>query len=75
VGQFSLPWSEPAGLQRAVWKGEDGNDTDADRDGALDDLELLVKARKRQTRRSVVQIAIASQQVRAFRRAGTPQQQ
>ena len=42
VGQFPLLRSEPAGLERAIWKGEDGDDSNADRDSALDDLQTSV---------------------------------
>jgi hypothetical protein len=49
VGQFSLFWSQPASLERAVRKSEDSDDSNADRDSALDDLQTLVEARQDRT--------------------------
>jgi hypothetical protein len=46
MSKFSLLRCEPASLQWAVRKREDGDYSDADRNGSLDDLELSVKARK-----------------------------
>lgn len=46
VGQFSLLRSKPASLERAVWKSEDSDNSNADGDSALDDLQMLVEARQ-----------------------------
>ena len=39
VGELSLLWSEPAGLQGMVGEEEEGEYRDQDRNGALDDEE------------------------------------